>query len=189
MVVKPLGLPVGSVRALLLLGLGACGVLALRRDGDLPAWLGTALVIAAAAYFSSRSAMNAQRAAAAGGGEVVPRPRHPLGLPAGTVRLMFLAAVGYGAWLWFHQRAEDAARLPVVWILAAFALGIVMRWILTRVRPEDVGARFFDHLLALIALLALGGLLAIAITGRPEALGDWSQPLLAAIVVHYFASR
>ena len=189
MPIKPLGLPVGSVRALLLLGLGARALLELRRAGELPAWLGTALLIAAASYFSSRSAMNARAAdRAAREAGAAPR-RHPLGLPAGTVRLVFLAAVGYGAWLWFHQRAEPVARLPVAWILAAFALGVVMRAVFTRWRPADAGARLFDHLLALVALVAVGGLVALAVTGRAADLGDGSQPLLAAVVVHYFATR
>ncbi|MGE0193170.1 MAG: hypothetical protein AB7T63_14135 [Planctomycetota bacterium] len=191
MVIKPLGLPVGSVRALLLLGLSARAVLDLRSDGEVAPWLLTALAIAASAYFASRSAMNASRGAlqASAAGDAAGTRRHPLGLPAGSVRFLFLAALAYGGWLWWQGHEDAAARMPVVWVAGAFVLGILVRWLMVRLRPEDVGARFFDHLLALIALISVVGLVALAVTRRDASVSDWVQPLLAAVVVHYFGSR
>lgn len=198
MVIKPLGLPVGSVRALLLLGLSARAVLDLRSDGEVAPWLLTALAIAASAYFASRSAMNASRSAmnasrgalqASAAGDAAGTRRHPLGLPAGSVRFLFLAALAYGGWLWWQGHEDAAARMPVVWVAGAFVLGILVRWLMVRLRPEDVGARFFDHLLALIALISAVGLVALAVTRRDASVSDWVQPLLAAVVVHYFGSR
>jgi hypothetical protein len=188
MVVKPLGLPVGSVRALLLGCLAARAILDLRSRGDLAPWLMVALAIAAAAYFSARSVASAHRGMAPGG-EDAPRSRPPLGLPAGSIRLLFLVAAGYGAWLWFDGHESGAADPSVLWVLGAFVVGVFMRWVLTRLRPEDAGARAADHLLALVSLLCGGGLVAIAATGHGNEVADWTQPLLAAVCVHYFATR
>jgi len=188
MVIKPLGLPAGSVRALLLGCLSARAILDLRRAGELPPWLMVALAIAAAAYFSGRSVASAYRAMGPAG-EDAPRSRPPLGLPAGTIRTLFLLAAGYGAWLWFDGHESGAADASVLWVLGAFVVGVLMRWILTRLRPEDAGARAADHLLALVSLLCGGGLVAIAATGHGHEVADWTQPLLAAVCVHYFATR
>ena len=184
MVIKPLGLPVASVRALLLLGLSARAVLDLRSEGEIVPWLATALLISASAYFASRSAMNASAPGASMGTR-----RHPLGLPAGSVRFLFLAALSYGGWLWWQGHEDAAARMPVVWVVGAFVLGILVRWLMVRIRPEDVGARFFDHLLALIALVSVIGLVVLAVARREASVSDWVQPLLAVVVVHYFGSR
>ena len=190
MVVKPLGLPQGSVRAILLLALAATAVLTVRNTGEIPSWLLAALVVAAASYFSARSAANALRRGP--DGDVV-KGGHPLGLPAGWVRTVFLLAIGYGAWLWLSNEAMPivgGADAALAWVLGAFVLGVVSRWILKHLRrPEDVGARFLDHLLALVSLIAGLGLVAIAAGGAEGDLPTWGEPLLAAVVVHYFATR
>jgi hypothetical protein len=191
MVVKPLGLPQGSVRAVLLLALSAAAVLHLRNDGSIPSWLLAALVVAAASYFSARSATNALRRGPAGD---PPKGGHPLGLPAGWIRTLFLLVAGYGAWVWLsadETPSLGAADGRLAWVLLAFVVGVVSRFVLKQLRrPEDIGARFLDHLLALVSLVAGLGLVAIAAGGAKGAdLPTWGEPLLAALVVHYFATR
>ena len=191
MVVKPLGLPRGSVRAVLLLALVVTAILDVRNTGEIQTWLVAAAVIAAVSYFSSRSTTNAFRAGADG---AIAKRGHPLGLPAGSVRTVFLLAVAYGAWLWLGS-AEHPALAPadhaLVWVVGAFALGVLSRWVLRRLRrPDDPGARFLDHLLGLISLVAGLGLVAIAAWGGADAdVPSWGEPLLAAVVVHYFGTR
>ncbi len=188
--IRPLGLPVGSIRALLLLGLTVRAVFDLRTYFATPAmdrvppplapWLLVAVLISAASYFAARSA-------ASEGGEV-PR-RAPLGLPRGTVRLIFLILAGYGTYVYFHYSGTPLGAAQAFWILAAYGLGIVVHWIVTKRRGSDeAGASFFEHLLALVSLLSVGGLIWMAAdpTATPP---DWVEPLLGAIVVHYFASR
>lgn len=187
MVIRPLGLPAGSVRAILLLSLAARAVIDLRETGHIANWLAASLVICAASYFASRAAANARKGATPiEGGKVT----QPLGLPAGVIRTLFLAAVAYGAWLWFDHHGTGAENMPVAWILIAFVLGIFMRLILSKLRiPEDPGARAADHLLALVSLIAGLALPVLAAMGKSSTLPNWTEPLLAAIVVHYFATR
>ena len=191
MVLKPIGLPQRSVRAILLLSLAATAILHLRRDGAIPSWLLAALVVAAASYFSARSATNA---ALRGPDGEPPSSGHPLGLPAGWIRTIFLLAAGYGAWFLLsgEERPElGPADAALGWVLAAFVVGVVSRFVLRLLRrPEDIGARSMDHLLALVSLLAGLGLVAIAAGGAQGSdLPSWGEPILGAVVVHYFATR
>ena len=187
MVIRPLGLPAGSIRALLLLALSVRAVFSLRAEGTIEPWLATALIICAASYFASRAAVTARRKTQ--GGEVV-RDTHPLGLPAGFVRTLFLAAVAYGTWMWFDHHAAADANASVAWVLLAFLVGIVVRLVLSKLRlPEDPGASKADHLLSLVSLIAGLALPVLAALGKSDALPDFAEPLLAAVVVHYFATR
>jgi CDP-diglyceride synthetase len=180
MSVRPLGLPVGSVRALLLLALGARAILDLRAAHAIAPWLVVAVLLAAASYFAARSSMRS-------GGE---KPgRAPLGLPAGTVRLLFLALVAYGTWLYFRHHEIDVGSAPAVWVMGAYVVGLVVGLVVNRRRtPADAGATFWDHLLALVTLVAAAGLVWLARSGDTPP-PTWVAPLLGAIVVHYFAAR
>jgi hypothetical protein len=187
---RPLGLPPGSVRALLLIGLGVRAILDLRTHHRIEPWLAVALLVSIAAYFSARS--SAQGTAPQD--PAAPKPSHPLWLPAGTIRAIVLLLVAYGAWLWYRHhsidlegaRGEGAPGL----LLGAFALGVVLRWALGKARrPEDVGTGLFWHLQALVALASVGGLIAIALGGLPADIPPWVEPMLAAVVVYYFGTR
>jgi hypothetical protein len=195
---KPLGLPVGSVRALLLLGLCARAILDLRADHDVAPWLGTALVLTAAGYFAARAAGRPPPATAADAvgaplvASVAPPKRElpPLGLPSGTVRTLFLLAVGYGAFLWFRRRPPSTENSGLVIVLGAFVLGVVVRWMLARLRrPEDAATAWFDHVQALVALIAVGGLVTLGVRAAPETLPEWGEATLAAAAVYYVGVR
>lgn len=184
---KPLGLPPGSVRALLLLGLVARTVLDLK-DGLVPdPWLWVATLMCGAAYFAARAA------GGPGAPPIGPRPRPPLGLPAGTVRLLLLAGAGYALVLLYDRVAPDDLaphRAPVLWLLGAFALGVVVRLLARRLgRPRDLGTHWGWHLQALAVLISVGGLVAIGATGRQNDVAEWIQVLLAAGPVYYLATR
>jgi hypothetical protein len=184
---RPLGLPPGSVRALLLLGFASRAVLDLRATHTLAAWLVMALVLSAAAYFSGRSW--AAKAHPAPGAEAK-RVHPPLGLPSGTIRTIFLILVAYGAWVWLKDRELRSANVPVVWVVAAFVLGTIVRWILARFRrEEDEGTPTIFHLQSIVAILCVGGLVTLAATGRTGGVDDWVEPLLAAAGVFYFGVR
>jgi hypothetical protein len=161
--------------------------LGLRETGAVPNWLAAATIISAAAYFAARAAANARGPRAT---EAAQAEAHPLGLPAGTIRTLFLAAVAYGTWLWFDRNGTGAQNAPVAWVLVAFVVGIVVRLVLGKLRlPGDAGARFADHLLALVSLLAGLALPVLAGLGKTANLPDFAEPLMAAVVVHYFATR
>jgi hypothetical protein len=181
---KPLGLPPGSVRALLLLALVARAILDLKDGVELAPWLLVALLVSAAAYFSARAVGRIGAADPA-----APKPRHPLGLPAGTIRLLFLLALAVGAYFWFRHHEAGEANVPVVWVAGAFVFGVLVRWFGRRLRrPEDPSTGWFWHLQALVALIAAAGLVTFAVRA-PEGVPDWVEPLLAAVVTYYFGSR
>jgi len=181
---RPLGLPVGSVRALCLVGLGARALLTLREHHPVETWLWAALLVSAAAYFSARAAARPHVPVTDAGTQ-----RHPLGLPAGTIRITFLGAVAYGCWLYFkdHRLTEDLQ--PLVIVIGAFVIGVVMRWFFAQVkRPEDASTLFFEHLQGFAAVAAAAGLVAIAVTHR-EVDQPWMEPTLAAVCTYYAGLR
>jgi hypothetical protein len=170
---------VGSVRALLLLALAARGVLDLRAGRGIADWLAAALIVSAAAYFGARS-----------GGVEGRAHERPLGLPAGTVRILFLAALGYGLWLWLRDHEVAWQQLPVAWVLGAFLLGVLMRAVLkrARVKDDDAGTSRIYHLQALLTLGAAVALVVLA--ARPDlAAPEWVPPLLAAACTYYAGAR
>jgi hypothetical protein len=176
--VKPLGLPVGSVRALLLLALTARAILDLRAGRGLADWLGAALIVSAASYFSLR---------ASGGGKATGRP---LGLPGGTIRILFVAALVYGATLYFRHTPVSWERTPVMWVLAAFLLGAVVQAVLKRARvvETDVGTSRIYHLQALLTLAAAAGLVFLGFRTDIDT-PSWVPPMLAAVATYYAGAR
>lgn len=185
---KPLGLPVGSVRALLLMSLGVSAIFLLRRTHDVPVWLLAALLVSACAYFASRK--SPWRVPAVPGAGMVPT-KPPLGLPAGVVRFLFLALVGYGTWLWFKDHELSEGEQPVVLVIAGFYIGVMVGFFMSQVRrPDDPSTLFFDHLQAISALICAGGLVWLAVKGHPA--GDftpWTEPALAAVCTYYAGVR
>ena len=184
--IRPLSLPVGSVRALLLLCIGARCLIELYNGELLPMWTLVMALIAAAAYFSARAAKKDTADAGGGGGD----RSTPLGLPAGTVRVLVLLFAIVGVWLWLRVQEEHPLKHAALWIVVGYGAGIAIRQVFATLRrPEDEGARFFDHMLAIVSLLAGVGLVASALAGHPEGTPEWSQPLLGAIATHYFGAR
>jgi hypothetical protein len=184
---RPLGLPVGSVRALLLLSLAARVLLDLASQAAVEPWLLVAVGLAAAAYFSARQASPP----ASGPAHLeTTRPSQPLGLPAGTIRTLFLLALAVGAFLWIRDRGIEAHELPVVAVIGAFVLGVVGRWLLARARkPEDPGSNLFDHLQALVALVCAAGLVVRGVLGANDETSLGIDATLAAVTLYYFGAR
>jgi len=183
---KPLALPVGSVRALLLLALSVTAVFELRRTDEVAEWRAAALLVSAAAYFASR---HSPWRAPVPVGAVASRP--PLGLPAGTVRVLFLVLAAYGGWLWSKHHGVTADHQPTVLVVVAFWIGFMVQFFMSQVRrPEDPSTLFFDHLQATASLLCAGGLVWLEIQGPPAGeLSPWTQPAFAAVCTYYAGVR
>jgi hypothetical protein len=200
-----LGLPAGSVRAILtLLVVGLVCALVLIPPTDpahptpLPAYLLYLLFIALGHFFAAHGHTIHQRGE---GGH------SPLYLPGGVIRLVILVAlVATFTWQWvnhhdllFQQLRESVESiqqqpyLPLV-ILAGFFIGVVIRTLVGRNRVsyawQDIEAWF--------ALLGVLGLcfeilwqLVVNPTLEPDQridLPNW-QSFLAAIVAFYFGAR
>ena len=182
---KPLALPVGSVRALLLLALSVTAVFELRRTHEMAEWLAAAIVISAAAYFASR---HSPLRAPVPAGAVPTKP--PLGLPAGSVRILFLALAGYGGWVWSKYHGLTPEHQPMVLVIVAFWIGVLVHAFMSQVRrPEDPSTLFFDHLQALASLLCAGGLVWLAVQGAPADISPWTKPAFAAVCTYYAGVR
>jgi hypothetical protein len=192
-----LGLPAGSVRALLALSvLGLLWAMVFTApDKALPnsfVYLQILMLLILAQFFTSHG-KNIRREE---------RERSPLGLPGGTIRLLLLA--GYGGlayFLWHTQRAfEPVPTGPIFFLLAlvgsAFLVGHVWAWLVKALsggKPpywlSDIEA--WLALLAVICLIVLFFVHLVNLT-LPETLRSEALPvqvILDAIVGFYFGAR
>jgi hypothetical protein len=205
---QALGLPAGSVRAMLALGvLGLSWMMAARGglerlpDGQpvpIPrtlVYLQYVMVLILAHYFAAHGKTIGR---AATGGSA-------LGLPGGTIRLLLI--IGYGglaAFLFYHYDTlvyEGNDKGPPVLLLSlligGFILGLFLNPIMTTL-GGGVTPYWYQDVQAWLALLALGGLIVLAlvhgfINPTLTTVGpiDTSklEVFLAAVIGFYFGAR
>jgi hypothetical protein len=185
-----LGLPGGSVRALIALGMvgTVCGLLVRDPAQQLPEPLENLLFVVLGHYFAARGSAPADD------------PRGgppPLWLPRGTVRVLLVGGLGAAGVVVVRAGGAAAPRgLITLVLVAAFLLGMV----LTRItawfqRRRGRPWRPFEDLRALVGLAA-GGALAVPafypVLPGAEAVGIGRIGLeqgLAGLVGFYFGSR
>jgi hypothetical protein len=198
---QPLGLPAGSVRALLaIMVIGTIGALLLLHEENpqpIPLYLYYLLFLILGSYFAARS----HRHVAPGAHE-----KHPLHLPRGTLRFLmivgFIGVIGWGIYSdpKFLDRLSppvaDQPWLPVI-IVGAFFAGILIARVADRVFGGPAGIPpWFQDLLAWVALLAMLGLVSEVIIrlvinptlSQPLNLPPW-EGILGALVAFYFGLR
>ena len=127
----PLGLPIGSVRALLTLIVMAVVISRLARGLDVDVlWIQT-LLIALAHYFTSRRFVSLPPDVIARLEQdgVVERELHPLFLPKNSIRtLIVLAFVGLTVYLYREQRLfHNTQAVSLIGIVFAYLLGSLAR--------------------------------------------------------------
>lgn len=194
----PLGLPAGSVRALLaLMVLGVLWVLALKArdaEGRVPVlyiYLQSVMILIIAHYFAVRT-------------HEVRHPGEslPLGLPRGTVRVILLAGyIGLVGWVVYHQTefeqpAAGHVVLPLILLagfLAGFVLGRLGRWL-----GGGPSAGWLQDMQAWVALLGTIGLVVVVVL-RLFILPNLQQDLrfdlttaemvVATVIAFYFGAR
>jgi hypothetical protein len=198
---SPLGLPRGSVRALLtFMVLGTFWALLLmpkERDIHIPLYLLYLTFLVIGSYFGNRAAAHQS-------GE-----SPPLGLPRGSIRFLiivgFLAVCGWG---WYNDRdffsnirfdqAAEQPFLPFI-IFGAFFLGTVVTTMAHAVLAGPAGLPYWYQDLqawvSLIAVLGLGAEVIYQLVIKPGLdpatameLPQW-QTILSAIVAFYFGAR
>lgn len=190
----PLGLPVGSIRAILTLFVVAIVCLSVARKTDLDIIWTETLLIALAHYFTSRRFVSLppdvlKRLQQEG---VIEQDRHPLFLPRRSIRLLILAAfVGLGVFLYRENRLWETRSVSLLGIVAAYVLGTIVKGISSwfgHKRGRHPSSAWGD-IKAIIVLVAM------AIVGVPELL---SMPDLLPVMAHkialvmmlfYFGSR
>jgi hypothetical protein len=199
-----LGLPAGSIRALLALSvLGLLWLLALRpvlgknvADVKLPlefVYLQMLMVLILAHFFTAHG----------GSIRAVAGSRSPLGLPRGSVRFLLLAGyLGLAAYCWHNKLEFDDVQtrpflLLLTLLISAFFLGHIVTAIVRRMSGGILPAAFQDiqAWVALLAVIALGIVFVILVFINPslEAEKRIESPvleaILASLVGFYFGAR
>lgn len=190
----PLGLPTGSVRALLTLIVVAVVVskIAMHRTPDV-LWVET-LLIALAHYFTSRrfvSLAPAVRERLEQEG-VIEKERQPLYLPRNSIRTIIIGAfVGLGIYLYREPQLVTPEAIALLSMVFAYLLGAILRSIsgwFSKSRPQPITGVWGD----IKAVIVLG---AIMIAAVPEVFDiGWQLPVVAdrialGLTLFYFGSR
>ncbi len=190
----PLGLPTGSVRALLTLIIVAVVVskLALGRTLD-ELWIET-LLIALAHYFTARRFVSLspavlQRLENEG---VIEKERQPLYLPRSSIRTIIVGAfVGLGIYLYQKQRLFEVQSLALLSMVFAYLFGSIVGGItswLNRRRARSPSGTWGD----LRALIVLGAMLTVAVPEfvvEEQLLPPLIHRIALGLTLFYFGSR
>lgn len=193
----PLGLPAGSVRALLTLVLVGFVVVQLKRGVPLRIVWTETLMIVLAHYFTSRRLINlspeAQKRLQAEG--ALRSEEHPLFLPRHSIRFLIVAAFGGLAWyLYEHGRLFEPQAISTLSTVGAYLLGNISsgiwRWLMRNRDPQL--PRWWMDLKASVTLTVVAIAIANEFVGLPAWLPIQREHLENAtlgLILFYFGSR
>lgn len=182
----PLGLPKGSVRALVAMAMAATALVLVIRGQDVPGALASLLLTIIGFYFGFRTKANTLSDRLY---DPTAARELPLFLPPGVIRLMLiLCFVAAGAMLASRGRlgaTREQAEFFV--ILAGLVVGHYFAKI---VRPIGRGSKAaMGHVKALAVLALTASLASVFISGADASMPQWSVMGLCATVSFYFGSR
>lgn len=190
----PLGLPSGSVRALLTLIIVAVVVIEVARGHDVSILWKETLMIAMAHYFTSRRFLQLPRDVMnrlQEEGHIEKEP-HPLYLPSHSIRaLITVAFIGLAVWLYREDRLFTSESLAILGIVFAYLFGVLLKVVSTwwSKKTEKAVPAWWGDMKAVVVL----GLLAVTagayLLGRPEMILEQVQNATFALVLFYFGSR
>lgn len=194
----PLGMPTGSVRALLTLILVAVVITRAAHGADVSSeqellWV-ESLLIALSHYFTSRRfvELSPEVLRQLEDDGVIEKERHPLGLPRNSIRVIIIGAF---SWLTYYlyttNQLFEHNVAPLIAMLASFLLGACVRhfsrwWHRGRVRRSEGTIGDIKAIIALVALLAVA---IPEFLGSPEILAPAFHRVALAIMLFYFGSR
>lgn len=190
----PLGLPVGSVRAMLTLFVVAIVTVSVARGHDLDLIWTETLLIALAHYFTSRRFVSLppdvlKKIQEEG---LIEKEQHPLFLPRHSIRLLILAAfIGLGVFLYKQHRLMEPRAVSLLGIVAAYVLGAMFRgvgaWFGSRTgrRPSSAWGDFK----AIVVLLAVGIAGIPELFDVPDFLPAMAHRVALGMMLFYFGSR
>ena len=190
----PLGLPNGSVRALLaILVVAVVIVEVIRRREIEPLWTET-LMIALAHYFSSRRFINLspdviRRLEAEGHLEI---ESNPLYLPRHSIRaILILAFVGLAIYLYREGQLFDFSAMSILGVVLAYLLGVVAHGLLmwwTKGRPT-LAIHGWENFKAAVVLLVLLYTAGAYLFDRSDLVPRPMRNTTLGMVLFYFGSR
>jgi hypothetical protein len=192
-----LGLPSGSIRAILtLMTVGFITIQTARGVHVGLLWF-ESLMIVLAHYFASRRLVQMprelrQRLQAEGVLEAEP---NPLYLPRYSLRIFIIGAFAALAfYLARNGRLLDPVALPIFIAVGAYFAGILfhsfMEW-WKRGKPKSAGATRFDDIRAVVTLAAMVLVIVLQLTGWQSLIpyGEKLEALPLAMMLFYFGSR
>jgi hypothetical protein len=192
-----LGLPSGSIRAILtLMTVGFITIQTARGVHVGLLWF-ESLMIVLAHYFASRRLVQMprelrQRLQAEGVLEAEP---NPLYLPRYSLRLFIIGAFAALAfYLARNGRLLDPVALPIFIAVGAYFAGILfhsfMEW-WKRGKPKSPGVTRFDNIRAVFTLAAMALVIVLQLTGWQSLIpyGEKLEALPLALMLFYFGSR
>jgi hypothetical protein len=190
----PLGLPTGSVRAILTLLILAVVVHEVVL-GRLVAVIWTeTLVIALAYYFTYRRFVSLPR-------EVIirleregalPDEPNPLGLPRHSIRVMIVLTIGaLGAYLYREHRLLEPQVITIFGTALCYLLGVFMSavtswWSKGR---ETLATHFCEDMKAVAVLLLVAATASLHFLIGPDKVPNWLETTTVGLVLFYFGSR
>ena len=191
----PLGLPPGSVRALLALMIVSTAIVQTARSKPLPVAQAESLMIVLASYFATRRIVDLppdaiQRLEHEG---VLPSEQHPLYLPRFSIRILIvLSFLGLAAYLYQRGELFSERVLSTFGLVFAYLVGLLVRllgklfghWRL----PEGV-LDWFADLRAVVVLGAVGTLTVCFWMDRRDALPEWAESATLSLLLFYFGAR
>lgn len=194
-----LGMPSGSIRALLTLMTVAFITLQTARGERVSLLWFESLMIVLAHYFASRRLVQLSpelRARLTKEGVLEAEP-NPLYLPRYTLRLLIVGAfAALAAFLWRNGRLLDPVALPIFIAVGSYFLGIAFhsvsaRWRRYRGTVKTQGASRFDDIRAAVTLAIMALVIVLHLFGWqayvPHA--DKLEALPLALMLFYFGSR
>ena len=190
----PLGLPTGSVRALLTLIVVAVVVtkMVFNRTLDF-IWIET-LLIALAHYFTSRRfvSLSPETMRRLEDDGAIDRERHPLYLPRNTIRFVIIAAfVGLGIHLYREQRLFEEKTIALLSMVFAYLLGAIVGGISNwfRLRRSQPASGTWGDIKALIVLTAILLIAVVEILDQGPMLHPLVERIALGLTLFYFGSR
>lgn len=190
----PLGMPTGSVRALLTLIVVAVVVVNVARGGELDVlWVET-LLMALAHYFTSRRFVALprdvlQRLEREG---VIEQERHPLFLPRHTIRLAIIGSfVGLTVYLARENRLWESRAVSLLGMVFAYLIGTLLRVVLTwcHRRLGRTPSRFWGDAKAVVVLVGVAIAAVPELVGMAHVLPEVTVKIALGLLLFYFGSR
>ncbi len=179
----PLGLPKGSVRALLTLLIVAVVIVQLGRGREVELLWTETLMIALAHYFTSRRFIRLspeviRRLTDEGHIEEEPRPLY---LPQYSIRLILvLAFIGLAVYLYRQDRLFHSQAISILGVVFAYLLGIVARM---------RSVRGWEDLKAVVVLVVLLATAVPCLFDRGDLVPRQMRDITLGLVLFYFGSR
>jgi hypothetical protein len=190
----PLGLPTGSVRALLTLLILAVVVHEVVLGRPVAVIWTETLVIALAYYFTYRRFASLPR-------EVIirleregtlPTEASPLGLPRHTIRILIILAIGaLGAYLYREDRLLEPQVITIFgtalcYLLGVFISGVTSWW---SKGHKTLATHFWEDIKAAVVLMTVAATAGLHFLGRSDMVPHWLETTTVGLVLFYFGSR